>query len=63
MADAVTNSGSGRVTNRVTGTRRVTSLSGSEGQKPADGASGARSGENFFEAERGMELVTVSLEV
>jgi len=61
--DLVTNSGSTRVTNRVTGTRRVTRAAASEGEKPAAGASRAGAGENFFGAGRGMKLVTVNVEV
>ena len=61
--DPVTNSGSPRVTNRVTGTRRVTSRAGSGEEKPAAGPPRAGGGKIFFGAGRGIELVTVSVEV
>jgi hypothetical protein len=59
----VTNRGSLRMTNRVTGARRVTFAEGLEGEKPAAGASSVGSGENFFVVGRGMKLVTVCVEV
>ena len=63
LRDIVTKRGSPRVTNRVTGARRVTRGAAPEGEKPAAGRSRAGADENIFGAGRGMKLVTVSVEV
>lgn len=61
--DSVTNSGSARVTNRVTGTLRVTVGEGPEGVWRGKSPPRVRAGKIFFAAGRGMRLVTVSVEV